>query len=418
MTLYYFDQFKQTCTKSYKTLGPWVTPVSYPFVAAPVNAYILARFADYINPDNTHATNIYRAGLMIAFCAAVIQSMAMVYYTRKKKSESHPHDSICVEEGHAHGHGAENNHAHAHSSISHTLEHFFGLYLYNFAFGVGGIYYALYKDNPPKNTEELITAIFATFIGGAIMAHCEATIHETFLEHAHTKHGSIKNALHHHLIQSIRDEQIERTRVIKSLVSWGILLSHTFAGLMGFSSGIDALGLMFASTLPPIYVTLAIAGTLGLVGALVHTYSELDAWENGKGIIKTMQEILHVESKAMQFYMGSFIAACTILSAFHGLPEAIVLPELVTPEATQMLGRILISAPFICTLGFADLLTSFSLVSEAALKLFKENLNIQVDPHNETAPILPLTDNSINNESNVQGSCFNQVTSCFSRCKM
>lgn len=285
-----------------------IAAVLNPFVTAPVNAYVLDHLVQYLDPDFEGNDAVYNIGLFVAFGAAVIQSMAMMYYQNEKnKRESGSH----------------------HHGFIHHAEHFLGLYLYNFCFGVGGVYYALLKDDTPEDDDERLKVSMLIAFASLIYTYVEAKIHETFLDEAEHQHGS--------LFQTMFKLLLKPKNLKEFWLSWGGLASHASAGYFGIRHAIDALGLLYFGKLPPAEIRDSISWIVGGIGAIVHTGSECTAVQKSPSILASYREIKEIDNKIKKFFVVLFLFACFVFMLYQKQLRSMKVPLIKMREKRSVL---------------------------------------------------------------------------------
>jgi hypothetical protein len=349
-----------------------VAAVLNPFIEGGVNAYILDSLVKYIEPDSKDANTIYQVGFGIAFCASAIQSMAVLHYQNEKdKRELQQHLQIHQEHHHGCMHKTE-----------HFLMHFLGMYLYNFAFGIAGIYFALLEEETPESDEVRMKATAIIAVASLIYTYIQVKLHEIFLDDAEHEHGSMWSAMYDQLvIQVCRGDKTWLQKLKQFWMSWGGLGSHGLAGYFGIKEAINALGLLFWGKRPPALMRDLIAAGLGGVGAIMHTGSELTAVAKSRGISQTYHDIQMFDVKTQKYIMMFFLFACILLTLYHIAPESISVNAETTAKNASTGERALRAAGFGIAFGVPDMVMSMAMTTEGALNFVKGKLNINTHTH-------------------------------------
>ncbi|MGA2655119.1 MAG: hypothetical protein ABSF18_03970 [Gammaproteobacteria bacterium] len=356
-----------------------VAAVVNPFVAGTVNAFILEHLVKYINPDYKGTDTIYRAGFGISFCASALQSMAMLYYQKVKDQK----ESQSQQRNHSHGQehepesGYQSNHSHSHNHkctdpiINHMM-HIFGLYLYNFAFAVSGLYDALLNDEVPEDEQQRLIVCAVIAFGGLVYTFTEAKFHELFINEAEHDHGNMLNAMFDQLFtQVFSGDKTLLDRGKQFWIAWGGMGSHALAGYFASREATKALGLLFWGKYPSPLVQHVTASSLGVIGTIMQTGSELKGVQNCKGPRQTWYDIQTIEKIGGRYLLMLFIYAFSTLILFHVMPESLGLNEEITPEDAQTMERALRVLAFFIAFGVPDCVMSWTTV-EGAVNFVKE----------------------------------------------
>ncbi|MFA6036872.1 MAG: hypothetical protein WC748_01965 [Legionellales bacterium] len=357
-----------------------VAAVVNPFVAGTVNAYILEHLVKYINPDYKGSDTVYRLGFGVSFCASAIQSMAMLYYQNVKdqkesrsRSNSHSHSHNHSHSGDVECQSHHDDHHHKCTDlILHHVMHIFGLYIYNFGFAISGLYDALLNDEAPEDEQQRLIVCAVIAFGGLMYTYVEAKFHELFIDEAEHNHGNMLNAMFDQLItQVLSGDKKFLDRFKQAWLAWGGVGSHALAGYFASREATKALGLLFFGKYPSVLTQHVIAGSLGTIGAIMHTGSELTGVQNCKGPRKTWYDVKTIEHTAARYLLMLFIYSCLSLILFHVMPESFGLNEEITPEDAKTKERALRVLSFFIAFGLPDCVMSWITV-EGAVNFVKE----------------------------------------------